>query len=70
MHDEEFQGHQYMNCFRRDMVKVLMALPSSSKSRIAKAENQFHFCVSNFSHNQKYKTKRLFNYLIFNKYLL
>ena len=39
------------------MQKVLMALPSSPKSKIIKAGNQFSGYVSNFTHGQKIQNK-------------
>ena len=54
----EIQIHQQTNCLRRDMQKALMALPSSPKSRIIRADNQFNAYVSNFIHDQKIKNKK------------
>ena len=61
---EEVQIHQYRNCLRRDMQKALMTLSSSPKSKTIKTGNQLNGYVSNFAHDQKYKTKITFAFIL------
>ena len=47
------------NCLKGYLQKALMALSSSPKSKIIKADNQFNGYVFNFTHDQKTQSKNM-----------